>query len=124
MPIPATAARRIFWRANKPTSCHWPTFQSPLALPLHLRQQVTARLKKWFEKNKNSKLIVSYELEQLKRIIDYLERATEATEKAAPQDELEKDLKRFLIQYDKRRNKSYNNTFEPLVSDWLNSIEI
>ena len=102
----------------------WPTFQSPLALPLYLRQQVTARLKKWFEKNKNSKLIVSYELEQLKRIIDYLERATEATEKAAPQDELEKDLKRFLIQYDKRRNKSYNNTFEPLVSDWLNSIEI
>lgn len=69
-------------------------------------------------------MLVDYEFEQLKRIIDYLERATEATENASPQVELEKDLKRFLLQYDKRRNKNYNNIFEPMVTDWLNNIEI
>lgn len=102
----------------------WPTFQSPLALPPHLRQAAVARLQRWFERNKNSRMLVDYEFEQLKRIIDYLERATEATENASPQVELEKDLKRFLLQYDKRRNKNYNNTFEPMVTDWLNNIEI
>lgn len=102
----------------------WPTFQSPLVLPPHLRKEAVARLNNWFEKHKSSRLVLSYEFEQLKRIIDYLERATEATENAAPQSELEKDLKRYLIQYDKRRNKNYNQTFELLVTDWLNKIEI
>lgn len=102
----------------------WPTFQSPLALPLILRTEVVNRLKKWFELNKKSALIIDYEFDQLKRVIDYLEHATEATDGAAPQHKLEKDLKTFLIQYDKRRHKAYKNTFEPVVVDWLESIEI
>lgn len=102
----------------------WPTFQSPLVLPLPLRKEAVARLSNWFERHKSSRLVLGYEFEQLKRIIDYLERAAEATENAASQSELEKDLKRYLIQYDKRRNKNYNHTFEPLVTDWLNKIEI
>ncbi len=102
----------------------WPTFQSPLALPPSLRIEAAGRLKNWFEINKNSSLMLDYELEQLKRIIDYLERAAEATEKAAAQPELEKDLKRYLIQYDKRRNKNYNEVFESRVTKWLNEIEL
>lgn len=102
----------------------WPTFQSPMVLPPYLRKESVFRLNNWLEKNKNSGLLLSYELEQLKRIIDYLERATEATEKSASQPELEKDLKRYLIQYDTRRNKNYKKTFEPLVTDWLEKIEI
>lgn len=101
----------------------WPTFQSPLALPMRLRVEAAGRLKTWSEKNQKNELLIDYELQQLKRIIDYLERANEATENSAAQSELEKDLKRYLIQYDKRRNKNYNKTFEPLVTDWLNEIK-
>lgn len=101
----------------------WPTFQSPLALPMVLRLEVAGRLQTWLAKHQDSKRLLDYEIAQLKRIIDYLERATEATELSAPQPDLEKDLKRYLIQYDKRRNKNYNMTFEPLVTEWLNKIE-
>lgn len=100
----------------------WPTFQSPLALPTELREEAVTRLKTWFEKNKQSELIIDYEFDQLKRLIDYLERAVEATEGAAPQPKLAVDLKRFMLQYDKRRNKNYQTTFEPMVTDWLNKI--
>ena len=101
----------------------WPTFQSPLALPMPLRLEAAGRLKNWLERNQKTGLLIDYELQQLKRIIDYLERASEATENSAAQPELEKDLKSYLIQYDKRRNKNYNKTFEPLVTDWLNEIK-
>lgn len=100
----------------------WPTFQSPLALPMKLRLEAAGRLKAWYAKNENGGYLIDYELQQLRRIIDYLERATEATENSAAQSELEKDLKRYLFQYDKRRNKNYNQTFEPLVTDWLSQI--
>lgn len=101
----------------------WPTFQSPLALPMSLRLIAAGRLKDWYSKNEKGGFLIEYELQQLKRIIDYLERANEATEHSAAQPELEKDLKRYLIQYDKRRIKNYNKTFEPLVTDWLNKIK-
>lgn len=100
----------------------WPTFQSPLALSMELRLEAARRLKRWHEVNEKGGLLIDYELQHLKRIIDYLERAGEATENSAGQPELAADLKRYLIQYDKRRNKNYNVTFEPLVTDWLNKI--
>ncbi|MEQ1723012.1 MAG: twitch domain-containing radical SAM protein [Pseudobdellovibrio sp.] len=102
----------------------WPTFQSALALPMELRLEVVGRIKVWFEKNKNSHLLMEYEIDQLKRLIDYLERATEATDGAASQEDLAIDLKRFLLQYDKRRNKNYNLVFEERVTSWLNSIQL
>lgn len=124
----------------------WPSFQSPLALPMELRQEAVFRLKRWYEANKDSHLLNSYEVEQVKRLIDYLERASlfdepksvpllkklvdhfftppSSAENLSSQKELEKDLKRFLIQYDKRRKKDYKNTFEPLVVSWLDSINI
>jgi hypothetical protein len=102
----------------------WPTFQSALALPMELRQEAVGRIKKWYEENKNSHLLMDYEIDQLKRLIDYLQRATEATDGSASQENLEKDLKKFLIQYDKRRNKNYNLVFEQRVSSWLNNIQL
>jgi organic radical activating enzyme len=102
----------------------WPTFQSALALPLELRFEVVGRIKEWFEKNKNSNLLSEYEIDQLKRLIVYLERATEATDGAASQEDLAIDLKRFLLQYDKRRNKNYNLVFEERVTSWLNHIQL
>ena len=123
----AVSWKREYGKLNPTLSFNlvrWPTFQSPLALPMKLRLEAAGRLQTWYTKHEKSGYLIDYELQQLKRIIDYLERAGEATENSAAQPELEKDLKRYLIQYDKRRNKKYDKTFEPLVTEWLNAIQI
>jgi organic radical activating enzyme len=102
----------------------WPTFQSPLVLPQALREEVTNKFKAWFAKNEKNPLIQNYEADHCRRLIQYLEKAEEPTHGAASRQDLEIDLKKFLLQYDKRRNKNYKNSFQPVTVDWINSIEV
>lgn len=102
----------------------FPNFQSPLVLPAELRNVAVERLKHWFEVHKNSDLVIEYEFDQLKRVINYLENETIPTEESAEPLQLEKDLKRFILQFDHRRNKNFRTTFEPIVVNWLDQIKI
>lgn len=101
----------------------WPTFQSPLVLPEHLRQLVTTNFKKWFSKHENNPLIQSYEADHCRRLIQYLEKAEEPTHGAASRKDLEIDLKKFIVQYDRRRKKDYTKSFDFDAVNWLNSIK-
>ena len=101
----------------------WPTFHSPLVLPQHLKDKVVVKLKKWLVENEINPLLNSYEKGHCLRLIQYLEAHQEATAGAASREELEKDLKRFMIQYDQRRQKNFRSVFDEDVVKWIDSIE-
>lgn len=99
----------------------FPSFQSPLVLPDEIRTTYKNKLQKWFDSNKNSEFLHEYELNQLQRLIDYLDVVKTPHTDSAERSVLQKDFKQFFSQYDIRRKKNFNNTF-PELADWYNSI--
>ena len=101
----------------------FPSFQSPLVLPLAYRKQIVARLRDWFAKNGESNLLHDMEREHIIRLINYLESVESPHAGASPIDDLEKDFKRFSTQYDQRRTKDFEKTF-PELKAWYNGIQL
>ena len=101
----------------------FPSFQSPLVLPLSYRKQVVTRLRNWFAKNGESSLLHNMEREHIIRLINYLESVESPHAGASPMSELEKDFKKFYTQYDVRRNKDFEKTF-PELKAWYGNIQL
>jgi hypothetical protein len=102
----------------------WPGFMSPLALPDDIKSQLHTKLKQWFSKHKDSKLLVDNEREQIQRLIDYIEVVDKGhTNVSSNKDLLHHDFKSFFTQYDQRRNKNLLDTF-PELTDWYNTITL
>jgi organic radical activating enzyme len=99
----------------------FPSFQSPLVLPDDLRKHYQADLQSWYDANKNNEFLHQFELDQLQRLIDYLDVVKTPHLGAAEQDILQKDFKQFYTQYDQRRNKNFEQTF-PVLEDWYRNI--
>ena len=99
----------------------FPSFQSPLVLPDSVRTFYREKLQEWLDHNYDSQFIHRFELDQLKRLIDYLDVVKTPHAGAAEQTVLQQDFKQFYQQYDQRRGKDFCNTF-PALADWYNSI--
>ena len=99
----------------------FPSFQSPLVLPLEYRNTVIKKLHDWYLKNCESSLLHDMEREHVLRLISYLESVESPHAGASPTVELEKDFKRFYMQYDQRRNKDFEKAF-PALREWYNGI--
>lgn len=102
----------------------WPAFMSPLALPDEIKIVLHAKLKKWYDENKDSDLFNMHEMAQFERLIDYIQ----VVQRGHNNTELDKDLlfhdfKSFYEQYDLRRGKDFRTTFPELAS-WYDSIEV
>ena len=102
----------------------WPSFMSPLTLPDDIKFELHQKIKLWYDTNKNSKLLNSAELDQIQRLLDYIEvldkgHVTVTDDKSL----LFHDFKSFFTQYDKRRNKDLIATF-PRLTEWYNNIEL
>ena len=102
----------------------WPSFMSPLQFPDEIKKELHSKLKVWYDKNKNSKLFLQGEMNQIQRLLDYIEvvdkgHVTTTDDKTL----LFSDFKSFFTQYDKRRGKNLLETF-PQLTDWYNQIEI
>ena len=100
----------------------FPSFQSPLVLPDEIRDQYKLKLQAWFDLNKNNTLLHEFELNQLQRLIDYLDVVKTPHTGAAEQAVLQQDFKKFYTQYDQRRGKNFTETF-PNLKEWYNSID-
>jgi len=102
----------------------WPSFMSPLTLPDDLKNELHNTLKIWHHKNKNSSLFVSSEMDQIQRLIDYIEVVNKG-HAFAPDDKrsLYVDFKSFYTQYDARRGKNLIQTF-PELEPWYSTIQI
>ena len=102
----------------------WPAFMSPLVLPDNIKKELHAKLKKWYNENKNSPLFNIHELAQFERLLDYIEvvnRGHRGTE--SDRDVLFHDFKSFYMQYDKRRGKDFKTTF-PELAEWYETLKV
>jgi hypothetical protein len=99
----------------------FPSFQSPLVLPMEKRMEHVDSLNKMLLATNG--LISDMEHEHVVRLMQYLLTATAPHEGASPLLELEKDFKRFYTQYDQRRGKDLVKTF-PELKDWYDDIRL
>ena len=96
----------------------FPNFQSCLVLPLDLRQKFASDLSRWVTTNRNSDLLHNMEIEQVERLIEYLQNETNQIPK---REQIVKWFKNYFTQYDKRRGKNFIETF-PIIGEWYRGI--
>jgi hypothetical protein len=99
----------------------FPSFQSPLVLPDEIRNTYKIKLQTWFDRNRDNSLLHQFELNQVQRLIDYLDVVKTPHMGAAEQSVLQQDFKKFFTQYDQRRGKNFTETF-PALADWYNTL--
>ncbi len=101
----------------------FPSFQSATVLPDEMRAQRRDRLQRWLDANRTDPLIHEMEINQVQRLIDYLDVVKTPHRDAYQRELLEKDFKVFYTQYDQRRNKDFCKTF-PELAKWFKSIKV
>ena len=94
----------------------FPSFQSPLILPVELRTKYSIELTEFLFNNKDSQALHEHEFEHIKRLVDYLKQDTQVD------SNLQNDFKQFYQQYDQRRDKDFKYTFTQLT-DWYTSLD-
>jgi organic radical activating enzyme len=99
----------------------FPSFQSPLALPDHIKDYCRENLEQWFEKNKNNPLMHEFERASIERLIDYLITVDAPHRRTSNKITLWRDFKSFYQQYDQRRGKTIS-VFPSILTDWLDQI--
>ena len=97
----------------------FPSFQSVTVLPEGMRWQAARNLENWLDENGHYELLHNMEKDHVARLANYLRTVTAAHDGASPTDKLKVDLKNFLTQYNKRRNKDIKQAC-PEIANWLN----
>jgi len=95
----------------------FPSFQSPLVLPDNLRTEFKNDLQVWLDKNKDSELLHQMEINQVQRLIDYLDVVKTPHNDNFDMQSVQNDFKQFYKQYDERRGKNFTATF-PRLAEW------
>jgi organic radical activating enzyme len=101
----------------------FPSFQSPLVLPDHIRTQHKQRLEAWLDQWNNNVMLQEHERNHVRRLIDYLDVVKTPHSEAFEMPKLLNDFKQFYTQYDQRRAKDFHKTFPNLV-EWYDSIQV
>jgi organic radical activating enzyme len=99
----------------------FPSFQSPLVLNPDDKFRYMCKLQSWLNNNRDSKFLHEHEINQLQRLIDYLDVVKTPHLGAAELDVLQQDFRQFYTQYDQRRGKDFCATF-PALADWYNTL--
>jgi organic radical activating enzyme len=97
----------------------FPSFQSPLVLPNHLRARYAAELSELLYKYQNNPFWHEHEHNHLQRLIDYLDVVKTPHSDSFELPKLLNDFKQFYMQYDQRRGKSFATAF-PELKEWYN----
>jgi hypothetical protein len=109
----------------------FPSFQSPLTLPDHLRKKYHDQIYNWLqevrerdERDANGlQLVQPWEQDQVSRLIEYLDVVKTPHRNTADRELLEHDFKVFYEQYDARRGKDFRKTFPNFV-EFYDSIKV
>jgi hypothetical protein len=99
----------------------FPSFQSPLVLPDHLRAQCKNQLIDFFARNINNPYLQEHEINHIQRLIDYLDIVKTPHSDTFEMPSLHNDFKQFYSQYDVRRSKDFVNTF-PNLKEWYDTL--
>ena len=99
----------------------FPSFQSPLALPNHIKDYCHNKLNTWWQEHKDDIGWHEFEKASIERLIDYLVTVDAPHRRTSNPITLWRDFKTFYQQYDIRRNKSIY-VFPKILTDWIESI--
>ena len=99
----------------------FPSFQSPLVLPEHLKLYYRNRLIMWANKHRNQDYMHEHEVNHTQRLIAYLDQVKTPHSEAFDMPKLLNDFKQFYTQYDRRRNKNFTQTF-PVLKEWYDTL--
>ena len=101
----------------------FPSFQSIVTLPKHIRLERAAVLEKWVDDhwNEGSNGFLDIERDGLLRLIDYIKEVDTGHEFTSSLESRERDFKSFYQQYDKRRGKNFLKAF-PELREWYENI--
>jgi organic radical activating enzyme len=99
----------------------FPSFQSPLVLPNHLRTRYAAELSELLYRYQNNPFWHQHEHNHLQRLIDYLDVVKTPHSDAFELPKLVNDFKKFYTQYDQRRGLDFDTAF-PELKEWYNSL--
>ena len=99
----------------------FPSFQSALVLPEHLRTDYRIRLEEFLYRVRHNPLMHEHEINHVQRLIDYLDVVKTPHSEAFDLPRLHNDFREFYSQYDRRRGKSFADTF-PKMKDWYQSL--
>ena len=99
-----------------------PDFLNITTLPDHILFEYQEKLVRWYRANETSELFVDFELESIRRLIDYITEVTQPMHNYQPRADRMVYFKRFILEFDRRRQKSYKDVFPAIFSDWLESV--
>jgi hypothetical protein len=99
----------------------FPSFQSPLALPDHIKDHCRINLEQWYDRHKDNQLLHEFEKASIARLIDYLIVVDAPHRRTSNKITLWRDFKSFYQQYDQRRKKTIQ-VFPQILLDWLDKI--
>jgi hypothetical protein len=97
----------------------FPSFQSPVVLPLEVRDECVSQLIPLCDIN--VEVLHEFELNQIDRLIKYLRAVDSPHSGALSKPILRRDFKNFYQQYDQRRGKDFKYTF-PQLADWYDAL--
>ena len=100
----------------------FPSFQSPLALPDHIKIYVRKKLMDWYATQDDKGLWTGIERSNIERLIDYLDHVDAPHRRTSSKTSLWRDFKSFYEQYDIRRGKDIRKAFAEILSDWLDAL--
>jgi pyruvate-formate lyase-activating enzyme len=96
-----------------------PEFHSINSLPQDIKSFYSNHIFSKLKKYQTENLLTGSEKNHILRLIELLK-----TPESPNQKKLEKDFKKFYQQYDLRRNKSFENTFDSTLINWYKNINI
>ena len=99
----------------------FPSFQSPLALPDHIKIYVRKKLMDWYALQDDKKWWTGIERANIERLIDYLDHVDAPHRRTSSKPALWRDFKSFYEQYDIRRDKDIR-IFPEILIDWLDKL--
>jgi len=99
----------------------FPSFQSPLVLPDHLRTRYRLELEQWLFKNQRNPLLHEHEINHTQRLIDYLDVVKTPHSDTFERPALLNDFVKFYQQYDQRRGKNFAAAF-PNLTEWYTTL--
>jgi hypothetical protein len=99
----------------------FPSFQSPLVLPDHLREQFKGDLTQWLVDHRGYSYMQEHEINHTQRLIDYLDVVKTPHSDAFEMPKLHNDFREFYRQYDQRRGRDFAEYF-PELKEWYQSL--
>ena len=101
----------------------FPSFQSIVTLPKHIRLERAGHIEKWVNDNYDggSNHFLDWERDGMLRMVAYIREVEAGHNHTSSIESRERDFKSFYSQYDIRRNKNFLETF-PMLKEWWDSI--